>query len=317
MCWQRHALSGLAQRRGCDVLLVPGGAYAGVFRPFVTVSQNLLPFEWSELRRFGCSAMTLKMLALRRVQSRTFRQADGVIFLSKYAEDRVTQVIDWLTGERKIVPHGIEKRFFCEPRPPRMPDSFCMSDPFRIEYVSTIDVYKHQWRVAEAVAILREKGIPVEVNFVGQAYGPALKRLNSEIKKHDRRGEFLTYEGAVAFKKLHEVYKRADLFIFASSCENLPNILLEAMASGLAIACSNRGPMPELLGCDGAYFDPENAAEIAAVIMTLFDQPELRNRLAWGAYRRAQSYSWRQCADETFSFVSAIARKYKQSSSRG
>ena len=66
----------------------------------------------------------------------------------------------------------------------------------------------------------------------------------------------------IPYHELHSEYKDADLGVFASSCENLPIILIEKMASGLPIACSNKGPMPEVLGSAGVYFDPENSYEI-------------------------------------------------------
>src|SRR2546430_2170916 len=56
--WQRFRLSALARRAGCDVLFVLGGSYAGSFRPIVAFNQNLLPFDWRELRRFGPSWLT-------------------------------------------------------------------------------------------------------------------------------------------------------------------------------------------------------------------------------------------------------------------
>jgi hypothetical protein len=49
---------------------------------------------------------------------------------------------------------------------------------------------------------------------------------------------------------------RHDLLIFASLCENLPNILLEAMNSRLLIACSSVEPMPSVLKGGGIYFGP-------------------------------------------------------------
>ncbi len=81
--WQRFQLSGLARRAKCDVLLVPGGSFGGDFHPIVTMSQNMLPFEGIELRRFGWSWMTAKLTVLRIVQTRTFQQADGLIFLTR------------------------------------------------------------------------------------------------------------------------------------------------------------------------------------------------------------------------------------------
>src|SRR5256885_5157333 len=41
--WQQTKLAGVARRAACDLLFVPGGTYLGDFRPFVTMSQNMLP----------------------------------------------------------------------------------------------------------------------------------------------------------------------------------------------------------------------------------------------------------------------------------
>ena len=69
--------------------------------------------------------------------------------------------------------------------------------------------------------------------------------------------ECVCFHGEIPYKELHQQYQQADIGVFASSCENMPNILLETMASGLPIACSKKGPIPEVLGKDGVYFDSE------------------------------------------------------------
>ena len=85
----------------------------------------------------------------------------------------------------------------------------------------------------------------------------------------------------------------------------MPNILLEAMAAGLAIACAERGPMPGVLGDAGVYFDPEQPETIAAALERLFGDPVLRATLAADAHARAGAFSWTRCADETFAFLSS------------
>jgi glycosyltransferase involved in cell wall biosynthesis len=87
----------------------------------------------------------------------------------------------------------------------------------------------------------------------------------------------------------------------------MPNILLEGMASGLPIACSDRGPMPEVLGDAGVYFDPEDPNDIARALRELIDSRELRSKLAKASFERAQGYSWLRCADQTFRFLADIA----------
>lgn len=308
--WQRFRLSNLARMAKCDVLFVPGGSYAGDFHPMVTMSQNLLPFEWRELLRYGWSLMTLKMMLLRWTQSRTFRRAEGLILLDKYAQDVVMRLISATCGKTTIIPHGISERFRCPAKKQLAIDQYSLDRPLRIIYVSIVEVYKHQWQVAEGVALLRKRGFPVVLDLVGPAYPPALKRLRKTLDRIDPAGEFVQYSGAIPHDELHTRYARADLCVFASSCENMPNILIEAMAAGLPVACSNRGPMPEVLGNAGVYFDPEDSISITSALETMLADPILRARCATDAFYRANQYSWDHCANQTFSFLAETALRH-------
>lgn len=309
--WQRFRLSGLALASDCDVLFVPGSLYMGSFRPMVTMSRNLLPFEWQELRRYGWSWMALRILILRLIQSGTFRRADGLIFLTQYARNVVLRTIKYTSGKTATIPHGIDKSFTRPLREQTPINRYSIAQPFRILYVSIIDVYKHQWHVAKAVAQLRAIGLPVLLDLVGPAYPPALKRMKKILASIDPLHECVQYSGAVPHSELHHQYARTDLCLFASSCENMPNILLEGMASALPIACSDRGPMPEVLGDAGVYFDPENPDDIARALRALIESHELRAKLAKASLERSQAYSWGRCAKETFGFLAEVAKGHR------
>lgn len=305
--WQHFRIRNLARRAGCDVLFVPGGSDASGFRPMVTMSQNMLPFEWREMRRFGWSLYLLKFLLLRWTQSRSFRKADGVIFLTRYARDAVLKVTGALRAKIAVIPHGINPQFLMAPRPQSSLSDMNEEQPCRLLYVSIVDPYKHQWHVAEAVSQLRLAGIPVNLELVGPPAG-GMNRLKETLKRLDPEGNFINYRGAVPYEDLHTLYKAADIGVFASSCENLPNILIECMAAGLPIACSQMGPMPEVLGDAGVYFDPESPDDIARALRKLIDHPDLRAKAAHAAFDRVQQYSWKRCADETFGFLARICR---------
>ncbi len=307
--WQRFVLSKAAREAGCDVLFVPGGSYAGSFHPVVTMSRNMLPFEFGELKRYGWSLFTFKMLLLRLTQSRSYQKADGLIFLTDYARKFVLSITGKLQGKIRTIPHGLNPRFTQAPKLQRSISNYDNNNPFRVLYVSIIDQYKHQWHVVEAVAALRQQGFPVALDLVGPAYPPALKRLNETIDRVDSARDWVNYHGAIPFNELHLCYSQADLGLFASSCENMPNILLETMAAGLPIACSNRGPMPEILGGAGVFFDPEKPKDIARSARGLIESPELRSELAHLSCQRAQQYSWKRCADETFQFLVAVTQR--------
>lgn len=310
--WQRFRLSRAARAAQCDVLFVVGGSFAGSFRPIVAMSRNMLPFDWRELKRFGYSWLTFKLMLLRLVQTRTFERADGLIFLTRNGCDIVLRAMRTRPRSIAIIPHGIDPRFFRAPRAQLPIEDYSTDHPLRLLYVSIVHMYKHQWNVAEAVAELRKTGVPVTLTLTGPAYPPALDRLQQTLERVDPEGEFIRYSGEVPYNTLHEHYAEHDLVLLASTCETMPNILLEGMASGLPVACSNRGPMPELLGDSGIYFDPERVTDIVRALRELIECPELRARLSTASHMRAQAYSWRRCSDETFRFNAGVAASARE-----
>jgi glycosyltransferase involved in cell wall biosynthesis len=303
--WQRRRLGALARADGCDLLFAPGGSFATAFRPVVTMSRNMLPFERAERQRYGLSPMALRLWILRWTQARSYRAADGTIFLTRYARDAVTAQTGALPGLTALVPHGVDARFRGAPHRARPLEACSEEAPFRIVYVSIVDHYKHQDQVARAVVALRDKGLPVRLELIGPAYLPALARLEYVLDELDPQRRTVRVCGPMRYDELPAVYAGADLAVFASSCENMPNILLEMMSSGVPIACSDRGPMPEVLG-EGETFDPERPDQIAQAIERLMRSPALREQHAAMAAARAAGFSWRRCAQETCAFLAAV-----------
>ena len=309
--WQKFKLPNLARKEGCNILFIPGGLYTGDFKPVVTMSRNLIPFEYKELMRYGTSLLTIKWCLLRIMQSCTFKRVEGVIFLTEYARKTVTNVIGEVRGESRVIPHGINQRFLKEPRSQRSINTYTKETPYKLLYISNIDMYKHQWSLVSAVSELRMRGWNITLDLVGGSYKGAINILNKSIKKHDPKGNWVRYHGPLKFDCLHKIYSQADLGVFASTCENMPNILLEKMSSGIPIACSVFGPMPEILGDGGLFFNPEHQDEITQALEKLISSELLREKLTKKSFERASNYSWAKCADSTFEFLAHIANKYK------
>jgi len=303
--WRRTRLSALADR-DCDLLFFPGGLGGYTRKPWVTMSRNMLPFEVDEKRRYGLSLRRFRFEALKYAQTKSFIRANGLIFLTEYAKNAVLKALPRLPRQITVIPHGVDQRFVLAPRSVRRIEDCSIHNPLRLIYVSTVDLYKHQWHVVEAVAGLRHRGIPVVLDLIGSAAKLSLARLRKALERFDPNGEFVSYCGSVSFEDLHKRYHAADVFVYASSCENMPNILLEAMAAGLPIASSNRGPMPEVLDGAGVYFNPEDPSDIMQVLEQLVHDSQRRRELASAAFKRAQNYSWHGCAKSTFEFLCEV-----------
>lgn len=297
---------------GVNLMFVPGGTFLGVFPNVVTMSQNMLPFERKELRRYRSHLQRLKFTVLRKTQSHTFKKSKGVIFLTKYAQKVVTSQIKLINEHQTIIPHGISLRFSSEPKTQKSLIEYDDVNPFRLLYVSNVAPYKHQWNVASAVIQLRSEGLPITLDLIGSSNKESIALLENVLGDgFDDSSIGVNYLGEVQYCNLPPLYRNADGFIFASTCENLPIILLEAMTSGLPIISSNYGPMPEVLGTAGFYFDPCNVEDIRSSLKKFLESPKERSEKSNISYNSAINYHWKDCANKTFKFLLKIGEDEK------
>jgi glycosyltransferase involved in cell wall biosynthesis len=101
-------------------------------------------------------------------------------------------------------------------------------------------------------------------------------------------------------------YKHARAFICPSLYEGFGLPLIEAMGLGCPVICSNRGPISEIVGDAGIYFDPEDIGHIQHVLETaLFDDSLLQEKIKCG-YQRAAMFSWDDAAKETLGVYQSL-----------
>ena len=299
-----------------NIVFAPGGTFLGSFRPFVTMSRNMLPFELNEAFRFKNWKVRIRFLALFLTQVLSYKSANGIIFLTEYAKSIVVNRVGKLKLNSVIIPHGIDESFSCKPRKQFKINDYCINKPYKFLYVSVVNAYKHQWNVAEAVLKLKEDGYPVCLELIGSSSSESIGRLNRIITSGRNKNNIINYIGSVSNNKLSNHYQSSDAFVFASSCENLPNILIEAMTSGLPIASSNMGPMPEVLSDGGLYFDPLNIDSIYHCLKKIILESNTREFIANKAYEKASTYTWRDCSSNTFKYIKEIINKFNENDNK-
>jgi glycosyltransferase involved in cell wall biosynthesis len=306
--WQARYLAAEIEANGCDILYTTDAATVCTWKPMVVFSQDLLSYEPRSIRSLGISYSALRAAGILFVQNAAFRRADGVIFLTRHAASQIQQSCGPLSRVA-FIPHGVNEAFRAETTRPTWPRD--ASEPIRCVYVSPIMEYKHQWNVVAAVASLRERGHNVTLTLIGSGSGPAAARLQQEIERSDPHGEFVTLLGHVAPAELPRVLSEYHLYLFASSVEAFGITLLEGMALGLPIVCSNRSSLPETLRDGGVYCDPLDPDSIASATESLVTNPALRERVARRGQELSGHFSWKRCAAETFDFITETARLRK------
>jgi len=307
--WQRYRLGKLA-REECDILFAPGGIFINDFRPYVTMFQNMLVFDKNARKLEGISLSRIKFFLLRYFQGYSFHNANGLIFLSDYAKDYLFDNYKDVIGssENINIPIGVDKSDFEISKLNYMQHN--TSIPLKILYVSTVRSYKHQWNLIDAFTQIVKKGYNVELHLVGGGEDKFISKMHKAIKRANNYGQRVFYHGNVDRDNIHEFYKNSDIFAYASSCENAPSIILEAMSHGLPVISSKLRPMTDIMGESALYFDHDDIDSIALAMEHMINNLELRKKISRELYKKSLKYTWKKCADETFAFFRYTADNY-------
>lgn len=293
-------------KREIDILFSPSGLYFGSFRPYVSMSRNMMLFDKAQIKAQK-GLLKWKLILSRYMNIFSMKNANGNIFISEYAKNMISEQLALHSSCFCKINHGISDRFK-DIQKGRLYNILPMNT-INLLYVSHVYSYKHPWNVVEAVGKLKCEGYNVKFDIVGGGNRIDINRLIHSINKVDPKGEFVKYHGNQPYNSIHEFYKRADIFVYASTCENMPNILLEAMSSALPIACSNYNPMPEFLEEGGVYFNPLNILSIHDAIKRLIDSENLRKFSGVTAFKASEKYSWSRTSEATFSFIEKIFKR--------
>jgi len=115
------------------------------------------------------------------------------------------------------------------------------------------------------------------------------------------------FTGFVSDDELHRLYGACYLFIYPSFYEGFGLPILEAMACGRAVACSNTSAMVEVADSAALLFDPHSDKELALAMRDLLLNPELRTRMERLGTQRAASFSWESTAAKTLDLYYEVA----------
>lgn len=105
---------------------------------------------------------------------------------------------------------------------------------------------------------------------------------------------------------LFHLYQHASAFIYPSLYEGFGLSPLEAMSNDCVVICSNAGPIPEVVGDAGEYFDPNDVGDIKQAMEKVLFDSDRGHELKVLGHRRIQQFSWERCAAETLTLYSKL-----------
>ncbi len=162
-------------------------------------------------------------------------------------------------------------------------------------YVGSNKPHKNLVRLVKAFGEARVPSAALVIAGQWDARYPEAKQAAAQAGWQDR----VKFLGPVAEADLPAMYAGARLFVFPSLYEGFGLPVLEAMACGTPVICSNTSSLPEVIGDARHSFDPLNTAAMATAIQEVLSAPAMLEELSHQGIRRAAQFSWAQTAQRT------------------
>lgn len=185
------------------------------------------------------------------------------------------------------------QRFYVPPESPRANE---------LTMIGSLVPKKNQQLAIHVVADLIKRGIDVQLNLLGE--GSEREQLE-EVAQQLNLAEYIFFQGNVDDPE--RFLKNSVLYIHTARYEPFGLVILEAMAAGLPVICTDGGGNRDLIrnGENGFILDTENPEEFADKIEHLLKNTEQRIRMGSNAQRFAQAYDIQAYADRLIAIYTA------------
>jgi glycosyltransferase involved in cell wall biosynthesis len=174
-------------------------------------------------------------------------------------------------------------------------------------FVGTIEPRKNLGRVLAAFERLHAEGLTDALVIVGKRgwlYNDFFARLEASPTK-----QAVIFPGFVPDADLPAVYTGAQALAFPSEFEGFGLPVLEAMACGAPVVCSNTSSLPEVTGDAALLIDPLNVDALTEVLRRVLDDPALAADLRARGLAQAARFSWARAAEETLAVYRRVIGK--------
>lgn len=306
--WERFKLPAILSELSCDLLFEPGN-YGTLSAPCpkITLIHNLAPFDSNTIRRESLYQKA-RLIYLHKASLKSIRYSQGIIFLSKFAENMISKYIDLSGKHTAILYHGIPEETNGHQdheviHQYNIPSEFilCVSHIYRYKnLLQLVQGYIEASRIGAGLPSLVVAGAKYDLKY--------MKRIE-KIVSGVGFGNRIKFLGSINEKNLGALYRCCKFFVFPSILENCPNILLEALGHGCAILCSNAGVMSEICADAALYFDPFNVADIATKLRQANSNGALLDQLSERARSRAKCFGWEMTARGTLQFFDKVLNR--------
>ncbi|MCQ2584840.1 MAG: glycosyltransferase family 4 protein [Treponema sp.] len=247
----------------------------------------------------------LKDKKQRKILKKNLKKADYIIAFSEIIKKDLVEN-GFSESSIRVVHNGLDHKIFY---PVLNLDSdildikpFAIKRPYFIYCSSISGVEKNHLNLVKAFEIFKEKtGLPQRLVIAGNdgEYSEVLHKAAFDSSC----AEDIFITGYFQFESLAKLYAGSDACIFPARNEGVGMPVLEAMACGVPVICSNSGALPEIGGDAPLYFDPDDINEMASLMEKVVQDQDLRSEMIRKGADRVSTFNWETTVAETLNVL--------------
>lgn len=247
---------------------------------------------------------------LSQVVPRSAVRADLILADSEATRTDLIERLEIPSEKVEVLYSGVAPRFRPQEEPGerrRLQERYGLGDPSTEERrpyvlsVGTLQPRKNYIRLMRAFAELRPDGHKL---IIAGGEGWLCEPILAEAEKHGDRIRML---GFVEESDLPALYRGAALFAFPSLYEGFGLPVLEAMACGVPVVCSNVSSLPEVAGEAALLTDPHDEEALAEAMQRVLEDEELQQQMVTRGLERATAFTWERAAQQLLAAFEAVA----------
>jgi glycosyltransferase involved in cell wall biosynthesis len=276
--------------------------------PYLLHSGSVFVVHDLTFRRSSAFHTPLNRWFLRLMMPRFLRRADAVIAVSESTRQDLLAYYSFAHDKIHVIREGVS-RFFRPVSDPKVLTSvrrrYALPDRFLL-CLGIVEPRKNILTVLQALPEVRAHISDIRLVIAGPK-GWRIGALLKEIRSREMENALL-YIGEVEEEDLPAVYTLASLFLFPSQYEGFGLPVIEAMACGVPVICSNTSSMPEIAGDAALFAPPNNASEWARLIGYMLESPKVRDGQRRKGLDRASRFTWDETAQGFLDVSRALAK---------